>query len=32
VIRRIAAELKGSGTYATLEEAIPYADVNRMME
>jgi 2-methylisocitrate lyase-like PEP mutase family enzyme len=32
LIRRIATELKGSGTYATLEGAIPYADVNRMME
>ena len=29
--RRIAEELKGSGTYATLEGAISYADVNRMM-
>jgi 2-methylisocitrate lyase-like PEP mutase family enzyme len=32
LIRRIATELKGSGTYATFEGAIPYADVNRMME
>jgi 2-methylisocitrate lyase-like PEP mutase family enzyme len=32
LVRRIAAELKGSGTYATLEGAISYADVNRMME
>ncbi len=30
--RRIAEELKDSGTYATLEGAISYADMNRMME
>jgi 2-methylisocitrate lyase-like PEP mutase family enzyme len=29
--RRIAEELSTSGTYATLEGAISYADVNRMM-
>ena len=32
LVRRIAEELKGSGTYATFEGAISYADVNRMME
>jgi len=32
LVRRVAVELKGSGTYATLEGAISYADVNRMME
>ncbi len=31
LVRRIAAELKGSGTYGTLEGAMPHADVNRMM-
>src|SRR6266851_3234478 len=30
--QRIAEELKDSGTYATLEGAISYADVNGMME
>src|ERR1700719_2022744 len=30
LVRRIAAELKGSGTYETLGGAIDYADVNRM--
>jgi 2-methylisocitrate lyase-like PEP mutase family enzyme len=29
--RRIAEELKGAGTYSTLEGAISYADLNRMM-
>ena len=32
LLRRIAAELKGAGTYTTLEGGIPFADVNRMME
>lgn len=32
LVRRIAAELKGSGTYETLGGAIDYADVNRMLE
>jgi 2-methylisocitrate lyase-like PEP mutase family enzyme len=32
LLRRIAAELGGAGTYSTLENAIPYADVNRLME
>lgn len=32
LLRRIAAELNSAGTYATLEDAIPFADVNRMME
>jgi 2-methylisocitrate lyase-like PEP mutase family enzyme len=31
LVRRIAAELKDSGTYETLEGAIAYADLNRMM-
>jgi 2-methylisocitrate lyase-like PEP mutase family enzyme len=32
LVRRAAAELKGLGTYATLEGAISFVDVNRMME
>ena len=32
LVRRIAEELKGSGTYEKLAGAISYADVNRMME
>jgi 2-methylisocitrate lyase-like PEP mutase family enzyme len=32
LLRRIAEELKGAGTYSTLEGGIPFADVNRMME
>jgi 2-methylisocitrate lyase-like PEP mutase family enzyme len=32
LVRRLAGELKGSGTYKTFEGAISYADVNRMME
>jgi 2-methylisocitrate lyase-like PEP mutase family enzyme len=32
LLRRIAAELKGAGTYTTLEGAIPFGDVNCMME
>jgi 2-methylisocitrate lyase-like PEP mutase family enzyme len=31
LVKRIAEELKGSGTYAGLEGGIPYADVNRML-
>ena len=31
LLRRIAAELKSAGTYATLEGGIPFAAVNRMM-
>jgi 2-methylisocitrate lyase-like PEP mutase family enzyme len=31
LVRRIAQEWKESGTYQTLEGAIPYTDVNRMM-
>jgi 2-methylisocitrate lyase-like PEP mutase family enzyme len=32
LLRRIAEELKSAGTYERLEGAIPFADVNRMME
>ena len=32
LLRRIAEELKSAGTYATLDGAITFADVNRMME
>ncbi len=32
LLRQIAAELKGAGTYTTLEGGIPFADVNRLME
>jgi 2-methylisocitrate lyase-like PEP mutase family enzyme len=32
LLRRIAEELKSAGTYTALEGAIPFADVNRMME
>jgi len=32
LVRRIAEELKSSGTYATLGGAIAYGDVNRMLE
>jgi 2-methylisocitrate lyase-like PEP mutase family enzyme len=31
-LRRVAEELKGAGTYTSLEVGIPFADVNRMME
>jgi len=31
LVRRIAEELKSSGTYATLEGGIAYGDVNRML-
>jgi 2-methylisocitrate lyase-like PEP mutase family enzyme len=30
--RRIAEELKGSGTYRALEGAIPHAELNRLMQ
>ena len=32
LLRRIAEELKGAGTYKSLEDAISFADVNRMMD
>jgi 2-methylisocitrate lyase-like PEP mutase family enzyme len=32
LVRRMADELKSSGTYQTFEGAVSYADVNRMME
>jgi 2-methylisocitrate lyase-like PEP mutase family enzyme len=32
LLRQIAEELKGAGSYGTLNAAIPFADVNRMME
>jgi 2-methylisocitrate lyase-like PEP mutase family enzyme len=32
LLRRIAEELRSTGTYATLDGAIPFADVNRIME
>jgi 2-methylisocitrate lyase-like PEP mutase family enzyme len=32
LLRRVAEELKGAGTYTFLEGGIPFADVNRMME
>jgi 2-methylisocitrate lyase-like PEP mutase family enzyme len=32
LLRRIAEELRSAGTYATLDGAISFADVNRMME
>ena len=32
LLRRLAEELKSAGTYATLEGAVPYAELNRMME
>jgi len=31
LVKRIAEELKGAGTYGALEGGIPYADVNRML-
>jgi len=31
LVARMAQELKNSGTYASLEGGIPYADVNRML-
>jgi 2-methylisocitrate lyase-like PEP mutase family enzyme len=31
LVKRIAEELKGSGTYTTLEGGIPHADLNRML-
>ena len=32
LLRRVAEELKSAGTYSRLDGAIPFADVNRMME
>jgi 2-methylisocitrate lyase-like PEP mutase family enzyme len=32
LLRRVAEDLKGAGTYTSLEGGIPFADVNRMME
>lgn len=32
LLQRLAEELKRAGTYTALEGAIPYADVNRLME
>jgi 2-methylisocitrate lyase-like PEP mutase family enzyme len=31
LVRKMAAELKATGTYAALEGAIPHAEVNRML-
>jgi 2-methylisocitrate lyase-like PEP mutase family enzyme len=31
LVKRIAEELKSSGTYAAMEGGIPHADVNRML-
>jgi 2-methylisocitrate lyase-like PEP mutase family enzyme len=31
-LRRIAAEVHGSGTWRTLEQAIPYAELNKLFE
>ncbi len=31
LVRRIAEELKSAGTYEMLEGAVPYADVNELM-
>ena len=31
LVRRIAEEMKNSGTYHTMEGSLPYADVNRML-
>jgi 2-methylisocitrate lyase-like PEP mutase family enzyme len=32
LLRSVSEELKGAGTYTSLEGGIPFADVNRMME
>jgi 2-methylisocitrate lyase-like PEP mutase family enzyme len=32
LLRRIAEELKSAGTYTALDDSIPFADVNRLME
>jgi 2-methylisocitrate lyase-like PEP mutase family enzyme len=32
LVQRIAQELKANGTYEALEDSIPYADVNRMLQ
>jgi len=31
LVQRIAAELKDAGSYRAMEDAIPYADLNRML-
>ena len=31
LLRRMAEELKATGTYSALEEAVPYADVNKLL-
>jgi 2-methylisocitrate lyase-like PEP mutase family enzyme len=31
LLRRLAEELKGSGTYSAMEGAVPYAEVNRLL-
>jgi 2-methylisocitrate lyase-like PEP mutase family enzyme len=31
LLRRLAEELKASGTYSAMEEAVPYADVNKLL-
>jgi hypothetical protein len=30
-LRRIADELKATGTYGALDSAVPYADVNKLL-
>ena len=32
LLRRLAEELKTAGTYGALDSAVPYADVNKMLE
>jgi hypothetical protein len=31
LLRRLAEELKTSGTYKAMEEAVPYAEVNKLL-
>jgi hypothetical protein len=31
LLRRLAGELKTAGTYSALDEAVPYAEVNKML-
>jgi hypothetical protein len=31
LLRRLAEELKASGTYSAMEGAMPYADVNKLL-
>jgi hypothetical protein len=31
LLRRVAEELKTSGTYCAMEGAVPYAEVNRLL-